>query len=141
MVDPKAMGAAIVLSCAEIQAQTNTVVNGGFEDPGTTGSVSSVPATPMPGWAVTRGNVEIIGLPTCATAEGEQSRDLNGVPRGTIQQTVSGFTVENDYELRFDMGGNVYGGSRTTFAAVSIGNTTDSFSYTRVSGESVSNVN
>lgn len=101
-------------------------------------SVCSVPANPMPGWTVTSGNVEIIRLPTWAASEGEQSLDLNGVQRGTIQRTVSGFTVGNDDELRFDMGGNVYAGSSTNFAAASIGGTADTFSYPRVPGDSAS---
>ncbi|MEM1079272.1 MAG: DUF642 domain-containing protein [Pseudomonadota bacterium] len=130
--------AALLLPLSALQAQAVSVTNGGFEDPKTTVNVYSVPANPMPGWTVASGNVEIIRSPTWAPSEGEQSLDLNGVRPGTIQQTVDGFTVGSDYELIFDMGGNFFVGGSTRSANVSIGQTTGSFTYTRVAGESAS---
>ncbi|WP_424967521.1 MULTISPECIES: DUF642 domain-containing protein [unclassified Dinoroseobacter] len=131
--------AALLLPLTALQAQAITVVNGGFEDPKTNTNVYSVPANPMPGWTVAAGNVEIIRLPTWAPSEGEQSLDLNGVLPGTIQQTVSGFTIGSDYELLFDMGGNFFSGLPSTTAVVSVGQTTETFGYTPVPGDTASN--
>lgn len=131
--------AALLLPLTALQAQAVSVTNGGFEDPKTNVSVYSVPANPMPGWTVTSGNVEIIRSPAWAPSEGEQSLDLNGVRPGTISQTVTGFTVGNDYELIFDMGGNFYAGGSTRSANVAIGQTMASFSYSPLPGDSASN--
>jgi hypothetical protein len=83
-----------VLPAGPVFPPGNLLVNGSFEEP-------RVPAgsdirelrgvDELPGWRITRGNVDVVPLPywQSAPGEGSQSLDLVGVAAGTIEQTFS----------------------------------------------------
>ncbi|MCP5545466.1 MAG: PQQ-dependent sugar dehydrogenase [Akkermansiaceae bacterium] len=55
----------------------------------------------MPGWLVTRENVDLITLPAFGAADGDTIVDLGGHGPGGIAQTVTGLTPGAIYQLRF----------------------------------------
>ncbi|WP_425100095.1 DUF642 domain-containing protein [Tropicibacter sp. S64] len=105
------------------------IVNAGFEDPAYSGTFSIPSQGALPGWSVIAGNVETVDAWTAS--EGVRSLDLNGVNPGAISQAISGFDVGASYRLLFDMGGNFFQGATSQTASVTIGGTTQSFTYVK----------
>jgi choice-of-anchor C domain-containing protein len=82
------------------------LANGGFEEPTILNSYRTVPAGESIGlWRVTSGDVDIIYKDFWQPAEADQSLDLSGYARGTIEQTLNtrpGVT----YTVTFALSGN-----------------------------------
>jgi choice-of-anchor C domain-containing protein len=87
----------------------NLLVNGGFEQgPNPEGDGGFVTlnegSTAIPGWTVTRGGIDYIGV-YWQHAEGGRSLDLNGLARGGVAQTLE-TTKGRRYRVTFSMAGN-----------------------------------
>lgn len=61
----------------------------------------------IPGWTVTRGNVDIIGRVAARTGSSSNALDLNGNQRGTIEQNIP-VTANQRVIVTFRAGTNVY---------------------------------
>ena len=79
--------------------------NGDFEDPQINGSVVSG-AGNLVDWSVGGNGVEIVSDQLWEPSSGNQSLDLSRLDAGSIEQTVNGFTVGQQYKLLFDLSGN-----------------------------------
>jgi choice-of-anchor C domain-containing protein len=100
-------GLAVVLALTG-GAQAATVINGGFEQPGTfLGSFQTQGAgsTAITGWTIESGSVDLINA-YWQPSEGSYSLDLSGDSAATISQTVTGLVAGKDYALSFDLAGN-----------------------------------
>jgi len=87
-----------------IQCRGNVVVNGFFSD-GQVVGVGTYSTRQLPGWEVTSNNIDIVPSTTIATYAGDFSVDLNGLDRGTIEQTVL-TTPGATYTLRWGISAN-----------------------------------
>jgi len=107
--------ASVALSCllpglllASSAPAQNMLVNPGFEQGppfGGTFLALSVGSTAMPGWIVTRGEIDIVST-GWQQIEGLRSLDLNGSPgSGGVAQTF-GTTINRDYTVSFFVAGN-----------------------------------
>jgi choice-of-anchor C domain-containing protein len=106
----------------------NLVIDGSFEAPiaaspfQTFGAGSSVG-----GWTVTSGSIDLINGYWNA-ADGNQSIDLSGNSRGTIQQTIN--ASAGSYQLTFALSGNSDGPPTVKTVLVSFGGLSTQFSFT-----------
>jgi choice-of-anchor C domain-containing protein len=107
---------ALALLASGASAKANLVVNGNFDDTAVganggfiTGSYAwetiSAPGN-VGGWNVTAGSVDLIATYWQSPPGGGNSLDMAGVSSGTINQTISGLVVGQEYELTFAMSGN-----------------------------------
>lgn len=88
-------------------AQTNLIVNGGFETPtvSLSGWLSYQEPSGFKGWSVESGGVDLVGTNFFASASGLQSLDLNAGDAGKVYQDV--ITVPGEkYRLRFAFAAN-----------------------------------
>jgi len=79
-------------------------------------------------WSVTSGSVDLIGGYWQSPTPGGGSVDLDGNSPGAIQQVFT--APAGNYVLSFSLSGNPDGGTGTKFLQVSVGGTTQDFSYT-----------
>jgi uncharacterized protein (TIGR03437 family) len=89
---------------------SGSLVNGGFELPGTIASYENMGtgSTRLVGWQITAGDLDYIGT-LWAHPQGKASLDMNGVTPATIAQTFT--TVPGtSYTVAFDLAGNSGGG-------------------------------
>ncbi len=135
-------GLAVVLSLAG-GAQAATVINGGFEKPGTfTGRFQTFSAgsSALIGWKIETGSVDLINR-YWQPSEGRYSLDLSGTRAATISQVVGGLIAGKDYLLSFDLAGNPDGsfaksliasaaGSSKTFTFLQAGKTKVAMGWT-----------
>ena len=97
------------------------LVNGGFESP--IGSPATDPnnAGPtgnehlcgfsLPGWLVTRGNIDVIQFHQANAPEGANALDTNGRGPGGIAQTITGLTPGGAYTISFLHARHIYWGT------------------------------
>ncbi len=126
-----AAGAAALLSTGA-SAQ---IVNGGFEAPTVEGSCcTTTPPTPLPGWTVDAGNVNVV-LGTFGSTNGnlayEGSQYLDLVGEGTVGSLSQSFaTVAGQvYSLTFAFSHNLFSGLGSASASYSVGDSTGAFSH------------
>jgi uncharacterized repeat protein (TIGR03806 family) len=97
------------------------LVNGGFEsalsdpetDPDNSGPVGNehVCGFSLPGWQVTRGNVDVIRYGGASPPEGANALDLGGHGPGGIAQTVTGLVPAASYTFSFFHARHLYWGT------------------------------
>jgi len=94
------------------KAQSNSIANGGFEEPITPTFLEVVApnSTTITGWTVAAGTVDVVnaagnGFDIGPAAAGAQYLDLNGTNAGTISQSFS-TTPGGTYELSFAYANN-----------------------------------
>ncbi|GAB5561280.1 MAG: hypothetical protein SynsKO_29270 [Synoicihabitans sp.] len=82
----------------DVGKSDGAIINASFEQPidGSPGGIT----TPLTGWEVVSGNVEVIAAPAVTPAHGNHVLDLNGDRPGTIRQTIAGLKPDADYTLR-----------------------------------------
>ncbi len=116
-----------------------TLVNGGFEDPGTFVG-GFVNTSSLTGWTVT-GNVDLINT-YWTPSEGSYSLDLNGSgSSATISQDITDLTIGTTYNVAFDMSGNPAGPPPAKEVTVSAGGTSSVFTYdTAAAGNSLTDM-
>lgn len=116
-------------------AQAVTVVNGSFESgvaiPGTgvlplaTGDTTSVT-----GWTVLSSGVDYVSSDKWNAAAGRRSIELSGGNLGGVSQRIGGFTVGEQYRVRFSLSANPFGPDRNYRTTVSAtGGTAQTFNY------------
>lgn len=105
------LAALVVLVPTAAALGPNIVVNGSFEDPFVgPAQVLVSPPTPIPGWTVEQGTVDIVSDDFWQAAHGDNSIDLSGSPgMGTLSQNVA-TQPGRRYRLRFAMAGNPFTG-------------------------------
>ena len=106
------VGAVLCAGLQLAKAQSNLIVNGGFEEPATSTFTDVVApnSSTIPGWTVAMGSVDVVnavgnGFDVGPADQGAQYLDLNGTDAGTISQsfsTLPGVT----YELSFACANN-----------------------------------
>jgi choice-of-anchor C domain-containing protein len=114
-----------------VAASATLVTDGNFTqapDPGifTTYFASQT----MGGWTVTAGSVDLIGSYWTPPPGGGRSVDMAGNSSGTIEQTISGLVVNQQYQLSFYLSGNPDGPPAVKVLGTILGASTDSFTYT-----------
>jgi hypothetical protein len=79
------------------------LLNGSFEDPvaGTPVGNPHVCGYAVPGWLVTRENVDLITLSAFGAADGDTILDVGGHGPGGIAQTIIGLTPGDTYQLSY----------------------------------------
>lgn len=131
--------AGAIAMCGAGAAQAVSIVNGGFEDPGTfSGGFQNTSS--LSGWTVA-GNVDLINT-YWQPSEGSYSLDLNGSrSSASISQILTGLTAGATYRILFDMSGNPAGPPPTKMVTVGTDEGSATYSYdTAVSGNSLSNM-
>ena len=121
-----AVGAALAGS-----ASAATVVNGGFEEPGTFSggwATYGVGSTAITGWEIEAGDVDLINT-YWQHAEGSYSLDLGGNVGARISQTVTGLVTGADYILNFALAGNPDGPPTIKMVEAAVGATAQTFSF------------
>jgi choice-of-anchor C domain-containing protein len=110
---------AAMLSCTA--ARADLIVNGGFEDPVTTGNGVLVSAgnTAITGWTVVAGSVDVVNKSFLAPFAGNQLLDLDGVSPGTIEQSFA-TTAGTSYVLSFEYANNPIGSTNPTTATLGL---------------------
>jgi len=78
-------------------------------------------------WNVTSGSIDLIGGYWQSPTVGGGSVDLDGKSPGSISQVFN--APAGNYMLNFSLSGNPDGGIGTKFVQVSVGGTTETFSY------------
>jgi len=114
-------------------AKANLVVDGDFTAAPDPGTYTTYGVGTMGGWTVVSGSVDLIGTYWQAPPGGGRSVDMAGNENGTIQQTISGLTVGQNYQLSFAMSGNPDGppGVKTLGVGLTIGGGSPiTFTYT-----------
>lgn len=131
--------AATAVAIFASPANSNLVVNGGFEQGTNPGSYTQV----NPGdsniafWNVTGGNVDYIGTYWDGQGTGaDRSIDLAGSALGTIAQTVTGLVANQWYTVSFYASRNPDGGTPTRTGTMMVGGTPYTFSYSAPSSKS-----
>jgi choice-of-anchor C domain-containing protein len=120
--------AGVALLSSPFRLCANLVVDGSFEAPIATSPFQTFNAgSSVGGWTVTGGSIDLINGYWNA-ADGNQSIDLSGTSRGTIQQTIS--ASAGSYRLRFALSGNSDGPPTVKTVLVSFGNASAQFSFT-----------
>ncbi len=121
-----------VLALIPVAAHADPIlVNGNFELGPPMGGLHDVdvPAGSgaIPGWVVTRGGVDYLGVPW-DVYEGEHGIDLDRRSPGGIQQT---FDTEagRTYAVFFELSGNPMGGSMLKSLRVSVGSFTQDYTF------------
>ncbi len=87
----------------------NLLRNGSFEEGTEAPGYKIYPtgSTEVPGWTVSRGSVDVGGLPWFLASHGSRCLDLDGAQPGAIRQTVPTKSGQR-YRLVFDLAGNPY---------------------------------
>lgn len=129
-------------------AQAVTVVNGSFENgvaiPG--GSVflpaPPIDTTSIPGWRILSSGIDYANSSLWNAADGSRSIELAGIGSGGIQQVgISGFTVGEQYRIRFQLSANPFAANGVYQAQVSAtGGGGAYFAYTKTSANSPTNM-
>ncbi len=134
---------ALAAASLATAAQAVTVVNGSFEngiDPGSFTTLFAGDTTSIPGWTIEPDGVDYIGT-YWAASDGNRSLDMSALTSGQIMQTLTGLTAGKMYRIGFDMSANPDGGSNVKRLTVSAtGGVPQTFLYTRVPGQSASNM-
>ncbi len=109
-----------------------TVVNGSFEmgvnpDPNSV-QLSAGDSTSLTGWTVVSGTIDYVSG-TWTAGDGSRSLDMSGTSAGAIEQSITGFTIGENYQLSFLMAGNTAGGPTVKSLQASIGSTTQTFTF------------
>ena len=86
-------------------AQTNLVINGGFETPAVSRFTTFVAPSSFLGWTVASGGADIVDNSFYVPASGIQSLDLNSVVSGSIYQDVT-TTPRQAYLVSFAFAAN-----------------------------------
>jgi choice-of-anchor C domain-containing protein len=127
IVAASTVGTMLLLSGS---AFANLVVDGGFEQPAVSGPSQFYNAgDTMGGWTVSAGSVDLIGSLWQAAGGSSQSVDMAGSASGTIEQTITGVTAGDWYNLTFDMSGNPDGSPAIKTLVVTFGSTTMEFTF------------
>lgn len=110
---------AAVLSGAA--ARADFIVNGGFEQPATTGQGGLFAAgdPSITGWTIVSGSVDVHNSSLFETFEGRQALDLDGTGAGTIEQTFA-TAAGSSYVLSFEYANNPFGVTSPATAQVSL---------------------
>jgi choice-of-anchor C domain-containing protein len=124
-----------VASCTPFAAVASlSFTDGNFTAAGTPSLYTTYFATStMGGWNVVSGSVDLIGGYWESPPSGGNSVDMAGDTSGTINQTITGFTVGQLYQLSFYLSGNPDGPPATKTLGVGLtigGGTSDTFTYT-----------
>ncbi len=128
--------AAAAMVSTPAMAATNIVTNGGFEQPGVTGTCCTTsPSDPLPGWTVGSGNVNVV-LGTFGSTNGNlayeatQYLDLIGQGgSGSISQSLA-TVVGQSYKLTFAYAHNLFpGGTNAASAGFAFGGLTGTVSH------------
>ena len=125
---PVCLTAVVSLTSAAAGADASAaaapvVGNGGFETPVISGQAFYDTGSNIGEWRVRAGSVDLIGGDgPWRAARGQQSLDLSGNRRGTIEQTIS-TTPGRCYTVSFALAGNTYGAPvvKTGYARVTQG--------------------
>ena len=120
-------GAAIPLGAT----QAATLINGSFEGSGDIGNfqtINAVDNSTIPGWTVASGSVDWIQN-YWISSNGSRSLDLNGLAPGSISQTITGLTNGQQYEVTFDLAGNLAGGPNPKTLSVTASAGSNSYSF------------
>jgi choice-of-anchor C domain-containing protein len=119
--------AATTAALMAVPAGAVTIINGSFEQstaataPGAGGFRTLKNGnTGITGWKVRGTNIDYVGSYWQAQ-DGSRSIDLNGTGQGAIEQTLTGLSVGQTYEVSFWLAGNPDGGNATKVAVVSDG--------------------
>lgn len=112
------MAAAVLPSAS---ARADFIVNGGFEQPVTTGLGQLVTAgdPAITGWTVVSGSVDVVNKSFFDPFAGNQSLDLDGVGAGAIEQSFA-TAAGNSYVLSFEYANNPFGVTSPATALVSL---------------------
>ena len=106
---------------ATCAAGANLVCDPGFEDPPILAPYATYGAGGRFGpWVIGSGNVDVEAAGDVASAEGNQSLDLNGTGPGSVYQDVP-TTAGTAYALQFRYAGNPTCGNETTHVTVTWG--------------------
>ena len=121
-----------VLALVPVGAQADPILlNGNFELGPPMGGLHDVdvPAgsDAIPGWVVTRGGVDYLGVPW-DVFEGEHGIDLDRRSPGGIQQTFD-TVAGRAYDVFFELSGNPMGGSTLKSLRVSVGGFTQDYLF------------
>ncbi len=121
--------AGVALSGTPLSLSANLVVDGSFEAPIASSPFQTFNASisPVGGWTVTAGSIDLINGYWHA-ADGNQSIDLSGNSRGTIEQSIN--TGPGLYHLTFALSGNSDGPPTVKTVQVTFGSATAQFSFT-----------
>jgi choice-of-anchor C domain-containing protein len=121
----------LVFSLAAGSASAATVQNGGFEAPGTfTGSFQTINAgsSSLTGWTIESGSIDLINA-YWQSGSGKYSLDLSGNAPAMISQTITDLVIGQQYRLSFLLAGNPDGSPVAKSIGVSIGGTSQTFSF------------
>lgn len=116
---------SIVLTIAAVlsgaAARADFIVNGGFEQPATTGQGGLFAAgdPSITGWTIVSGSVDVHNSSLFAPFVGRQALDLDGVGAGTIEQTFA-TAAGSSYVLSFEYANNPFGVTSPATALVSL---------------------
>lgn len=110
--------AAVLASTA---ARADLIVNGGFEQPATTGQGGLFAAgdPSITGWTIVSGSVDIHNSSLFDPFEGRQALDLDGASAGTIEQTFA-TSAGGSYVLSFEYANNPFGVTSPATALASL---------------------
>jgi choice-of-anchor C domain-containing protein len=132
---------ASFLLAANPASAINLIKNGSFENSslGSNFGFVNVPtnSTAINDWTVARGNIDYINT-LWQSSNGSYSVDLSGSQPGRIEQTFATRTG-NQYSVKFDLAGNVEGGSTVKILRLSAGGSSRDFTFD-VTGQSYTNM-
>jgi len=122
------LAAAFAVGVWAVPAQAVSIVNGGFELPGTfSGGFTTVGAGgEISGWTVGGSGVDLINN-YWEPSEGAYSVDLSAGSAGSVYQDLTDLSVGETYSIGFDIAGNPAGGPTVKTMRVSAG--ADSMDY------------
>jgi choice-of-anchor C domain-containing protein len=116
------LGIALLSLVAAEAAGATTILNGGFETPGSYhGSFQTLSAgsTALTGWAI-GGSIDVINT-YWAPASGAYSLDMSGNGAGSISQMLTGLSLGATYQLSFALAGNPAGTQGVKSLTASVG--------------------
>jgi choice-of-anchor C domain-containing protein len=132
------LASALVVSGS---ASAATIVNGGFEQPGTfNGNFQTLSAgsTNLTGWTIDSGSIDLINA-YWTPSEGSYSIDLDGSSVGSISQLIMDLTIGQSYTILFDLAGNPDGNPIVKTLEVSAGGTSAQYTFDK-SGKTRANM-
>jgi choice-of-anchor C domain-containing protein len=104
-----AISLVLLLACVgTVSAETNLVVNGGFESPLGDYPWHAISAgNELTGWTINYGSIDLVhgGWPSHS---GDQSIDLAGNEQGKISQIITTTDLSGTYNIQFWLAGNPY---------------------------------
>jgi choice-of-anchor C domain-containing protein len=104
-----AIGLVLLLACVgTVAAETELVVNGGFEVPPVTGNWNTYSGSELTGWTINSGGSIDLIHDYWYSPEGTQSIDLAGSTPAKISQTINTADTHGTYTLSFWLAGNPY---------------------------------